>query len=304
MARLPVPGHDGGTWGSILNEYLSVAHNSDGTIKSSALPPSSGAGATGPTGATGPQGPAGATGPQGVAGITGATGPAGATGPDGSAIIDAKGDLLVGTANDTLTRLPVGSNGHVLTADQTQVSGVKWTAQPSVGAVIGEVVLTATQALITFSSIPATFAHLVIVYQCRSDLSGVDIAQLQLRINNDTGSSYNSQLVGGNNSTAFAGIQSSANFGSLGYTSAANATAGYASSGSVEIPNYVGTTFFKNAIFQTTRDTNGAGANMVHYRGHVVWKSSTAINRLDISSSGGGSFIAGSRFTLYGINGA
>ncbi|MEK7471917.1 MAG: hypothetical protein AAB624_01585 [Patescibacteria group bacterium] len=33
MARLPVPGSDDGTWGDILNEYLLVEHNSDGTQK-------------------------------------------------------------------------------------------------------------------------------------------------------------------------------------------------------------------------------------------------------------------------------
>ena len=33
MARLPAPGQDDGTWGDILNEYLSVAHNDDGTLK-------------------------------------------------------------------------------------------------------------------------------------------------------------------------------------------------------------------------------------------------------------------------------
>jgi hypothetical protein len=38
MARLPVPGSDDGVWGDVLNDYLGVAHNSDGTIKSSALP--------------------------------------------------------------------------------------------------------------------------------------------------------------------------------------------------------------------------------------------------------------------------
>lgn len=32
MARLPVPGSDDGSWGDILNTYLSVAHNSDGTL--------------------------------------------------------------------------------------------------------------------------------------------------------------------------------------------------------------------------------------------------------------------------------
>ena len=35
MSRLPVPGADGGTWGNILNDFLSVEHNSDGTLKSS-----------------------------------------------------------------------------------------------------------------------------------------------------------------------------------------------------------------------------------------------------------------------------
>lgn len=34
MARLPQPGSDNGTWGAILNEYLSQSHNSDGSLKS------------------------------------------------------------------------------------------------------------------------------------------------------------------------------------------------------------------------------------------------------------------------------
>ena len=37
-ARLPVPGSDANTWGTILNDFLEVAHNSDGTILPSALP--------------------------------------------------------------------------------------------------------------------------------------------------------------------------------------------------------------------------------------------------------------------------
>ncbi len=35
MSRLPVPGSDDGAWGTILNDYLSVEHNSDGTLKTS-----------------------------------------------------------------------------------------------------------------------------------------------------------------------------------------------------------------------------------------------------------------------------
>lgn len=33
MARLPQPGGDNGTWGQVLNEFLGVEHNSDGTLK-------------------------------------------------------------------------------------------------------------------------------------------------------------------------------------------------------------------------------------------------------------------------------
>lgn len=33
MARLPEPGKDSGTWGNILNEFLSQAHAADGTLK-------------------------------------------------------------------------------------------------------------------------------------------------------------------------------------------------------------------------------------------------------------------------------
>lgn len=33
MARLPQPGGDPGQWGAILNDYLNVAHNSDGSLK-------------------------------------------------------------------------------------------------------------------------------------------------------------------------------------------------------------------------------------------------------------------------------
>lgn len=37
MARLPIPGKDSGTWGDILNEYLSQAHKSDGTLKNNSV---------------------------------------------------------------------------------------------------------------------------------------------------------------------------------------------------------------------------------------------------------------------------
>jgi hypothetical protein len=43
-------------------------------------------------------------------------------------IVDAKGDLIAATAADTVSRLAVGTNGQVLTADSTAATGLKWAA--------------------------------------------------------------------------------------------------------------------------------------------------------------------------------
>ena len=40
-------------------------------------------------------------------------------------LVDAKGDVLAGTADDTVARLPVGTDGHVLTADSAESTGLK-----------------------------------------------------------------------------------------------------------------------------------------------------------------------------------
>jgi hypothetical protein len=43
-----------------------------------------------------------------------------------NALVDAKGDLLVGSASDTLARLAAGANGRVLKADSAAAAGLAW----------------------------------------------------------------------------------------------------------------------------------------------------------------------------------
>jgi hypothetical protein len=50
--------------------------------------------------------------------------------------IDAKGDLVAGTGADTFSRLAVGANNTVLTADSSTATGLKWAAAAAGGKVL------------------------------------------------------------------------------------------------------------------------------------------------------------------------
>ena len=92
MPRLPHPGKDEGQWGQILNDYLSVTHQSDGNLKPNIITEEHLSQPikdqleviAGQQGATGPAGPQGATGASGTPGTPGAPGLAGATGASGT----------------------------------------------------------------------------------------------------------------------------------------------------------------------------------------------------------------------------
>jgi hypothetical protein len=47
--------------------------------------------------------------------------------------VDAKGDLIVGSADDAVARLAIGTNGQVLTANSSATYGVEWSAPAAVG---------------------------------------------------------------------------------------------------------------------------------------------------------------------------
>ncbi len=62
-------------------------------------------------------------------------------------LIDAKGDLIVGSAADTAARLAVGTNNHVLTADSSATNGVKWAAVSSGLTLIDEIPFTSSTTI-------------------------------------------------------------------------------------------------------------------------------------------------------------
>ena len=104
-----------------------------------------------------------------------------------NAIVDAKGDLIAATANDTPARLAVGTNGQVLTADSTAATGIKW-ATPSASASGLTKILTATYTSVantgtTFDGVfTSTYDNYIILFQQLNSVTNSNVAfQFQLR---------------------------------------------------------------------------------------------------------------------------
>jgi hypothetical protein len=113
-------------------------------------------------------------------------------------IVDAKGDIIAATAADTVSRLAVGANDTVLTADSTAATGLKWATPTASGTNwsllnAGGTALTGA-ATITVSGISAKDKVMIIVAGGSSVNASADF---YWRFNTDATANYN--FFGGRN---------------------------------------------------------------------------------------------------------
>ena len=152
---------------------------------------------------------------------------------------------------------------------------------------------TGASGTVSFTSIPATYTDLVMVFDGAVASGGT--AGLQFTLNGVTsGNLYSYTRVQGNGTTASSARATSANDGGFGYVSSSNRSMSI-----LNIMNYANTTTFKTAIARSlTHDaTDGrVGAYVTLYQG------TAAVNRLDIIATQ--NFTTASTFTLYGIKAA
>jgi hypothetical protein len=105
-----------------------------------------------------------------------------------NAIVDAKGDLIGATAADTPSRLAVGTDGQLLTADSTEATGLKWSTVSSESITLLQTISLAGVETVTSASIASTYTNLLFVVRNVSS-PGANY-DLGLRFNGDTGNNY------------------------------------------------------------------------------------------------------------------
>lgn len=151
----------------------------------------------------------------------------------------------------------------------------------------------------SFSSIPATYKHLVIEYICRSDKAAVTSENMRVFLNNDTTlTNYRSARVFGYAaSTAGASGGDDSN---IDDPPAANAPAGSCSRGIVNVLYYAGTTFNKQVLNSCSSRRDNTTVYEIRMAGGVEWENTAAVNRVDFTLASG-NFVAGSTFRLYGV---
>lgn len=157
---------------------------------------------------------------------------------------------------------------------------------------IATTTLSSAAASISFSSIAASWTDLRLVVTAIANASTVGG---YIIYNNDSGANYSWTNLRGNGSAAASSTIAPATQINLAFVS--NATTTIPALYTADIFSYAGSTY-KTCLITNAADKNGSGATE---RNVGLWRSTSAINRIDIYPNSANNFGAGTTATLYGI---
>lgn len=214
-------------------------------------------------------------------------------------IFDAKGDLIAATAADTAARLAVGTNGHVLTADSTAATGLKWAAVATTKNFTllnsGGTALTGA-ATITVSSLSGYDQFYVVVTGGSAGASST----ITLRFNSDTAANYDgfgAKFTAGSTYAATTMVTHFNNAGDTSYTlvvASSNAASLFSGGFSVSGANTSGIKMIQSQMASTAQ----GGADQTAYVTQGLYKGTSVISSISLIS-GTGNFDAGTLY-IYG----
>jgi hypothetical protein len=209
--------------------------------------------------------------------------------------IDAKGDLVAGTGADAFSRLGVGANNTVLTADSAQATGLKWAAPAAATPSFSLITSGALSGSSTsYTGLSGYNSFMVIIDNLSTDSTAGN--NITVTFNSDTASNY-----------AYSGLL-------LSYSGTTLSTSGRRSAGTTSIPmgrttNDIGNILCASFTIEaanstgiktgqinsgTYNNTDLAQSNILGYR----YSGTSVISSIQVIT-GAGSFDAGTVY-IYG----
>ena len=155
----------------------------------------------------------------------------------------------------------------------------------------------------TFSNIPQIFRHLMLegVFRTKRDAPVCGLELVRGRFNGDAGNNYTIYRYAG--SGAIANVVSSINTVGSEFIvcSNLNANPNFIGSGKIVVQNYTSNIAYKTILSWHSTFNNDTVADGFTGRSSAIWKDTSPITNINISSAFGDLFVSGSEMSLYGM---